>query len=123
MYEHRHEPLLPHREYVRRVVRNLLTGILIIVGSLGIGVLGYHLTEHMPWLDALVSASMILFGEGPTQELQTVAGKWFAAFYAMFSGVMFITIVGVIFVPVLHRFMHKFHLEVEDDGRTKRQRK
>ena len=123
MFEHRHEPLLPRRAYIRRVVRGLGTGLIIIAGSLGIGIIGYHYTEAMPWLDALVNASMILFGEGPVRELQTRAGKWFASLYAMFSGVAFITIVGVIFVPVFHRFMHKFHLEEEDDRPARHRRK
>jgi hypothetical protein len=76
----------------------------------------------MPWLDALVGASMILFGEGPTGELRTSAGKWFASFYAMFSGVAFITIVGVVFAPAFHRFLHKFHMELGNDqtGRRKK---
>jgi hypothetical protein len=123
MFEHHHEPLLPRTAYLRRVLRGLGAGLVIIAGSLGIGVIGYHYTETMPWLDALVSASMILFGEGPVQALQTSAGKWFASVYAMFSGVAFITIVGVIFVPVCHRFLHKFHLEVEDDGGAKRRKR
>ena len=123
MFEHRHEPLLPRRAYIRRVVRASGLGLAIVVGSLGIGMLGYHYTEAMSWLDALLNASMILFGEGPVKELQTTAGKWFASLYALFSGVAFITIVGVIFVPVFHRFLHRFHLDIEDDGRQSRKRK
>ena len=70
---------------------------------------GYHQTEGLPWLDALLNASMILSGMGPVQELHTTAGKLFASFYALFSGVMFITLAGVLFAPVFHRFLHKFH--------------
>ena len=120
MFEHRHEALLPRAAYRRRVLRGFALGLTIICGSLGIGVIGYHFTENIPWLDALVSASMILFGEGPTLPLQTNAGKWFASFYAMFSGVAFITIVGVIFAPAFHRFLHRFHLVTEDDGNGSR---
>jgi hypothetical protein len=123
MYERHHEPLLPRPAYVRRVLRGTATGLLIIAGSLGIGVIGYHVTENMPWLDALLNASMILFGEGPAEGLQTNAGKWFASFYAMFSGVAFITIVGVMFAPVVHRVFHRFHLEAEDEQQPKRKRK
>ena len=79
--------------------------------SLGMGVLGYHLSEGLGWLDALVNASMILSGMGPVNELHNDTGKWFASFYALFSGVAFITSVGVMFAPVVHRFLHKFHLE------------
>ena len=120
MFEHRHEPLLPRAAFLRRVVRNTIIGISIIFGSLGIGVLGYHFAEGMAWLDALVNASMILFGEGPVEALHTNAGKWFASFYAMFSGVAFITIVGVMFAPVVHRVFHKFHVE-DDDPRDRRE--
>ena len=116
MFERHHEPLLPRAKYYRRILRGAAFAFLIVCGSLGIGVLGYHLAEGMTWLDSLVSASMILFGEGPLTELHTTAGKWFASFYAMFSGVAFITIVGVVFAPAFHRFLHKFHLEFGDDG-------
>lgn len=86
-------------------------GLGLIGASLGIGIVGYHLTEGLGWLDALVNASMILSGMGPVSELHHDAGKWFASFYALFSGVAFITSVGVMFAPVVHRFLHKFHLE------------
>ncbi len=111
MYERRHEALLPRPAYVRRVLRGLFIGFSIIFGSLGIGVVGYHFTEDLPWLDALVNASMILFGEGPLANLQTNAGKWFASFYAMFSGVAFFSFIGVVSAPIVHRVIHKFHLE------------
>jgi hypothetical protein len=76
-------------------------------------VYGYHYFGELSWLDALLNASMILSGMGPVNELRTTAGKLFATFYALFSGVAFITIVGVLFAPVIHRFLHKFHLEFE----------
>jgi hypothetical protein len=117
MFEHHHEPLLSRAAFVRRLLRGFLIGFVIVCGSLLIGVVGYHFTEGMPWLDALVNASMILFGEGPLGDLQTAAGKWFASFYAMFSGVAFITIVGVVFAPAFHRFLHRFHLDIQNDDR------
>lgn len=120
MYERRHEALLPRSAYVRRVLRGIFVGFGIIFGSLGIGVLGYHFTENLPWLDALVNASMILFGEGPLASLQTTAGKWFASFYAMFSGVAFFSFIGVIAAPIVHRVIHKFHLE--GDAKSDRKR-
>ncbi len=120
MFERRHEALLPHRAYVRRVLRGLFIGFSIIFGSLGVGTVGYHFTEHQPWLDALVSAAMILFGEGPSEPVHTVGGKWFAVAYSMFSGVAFLTIVGVMFAPVVHRYYHKFHLEANAKSERKR---
>ena len=91
---------------------------LIVGGALTIGVVGYHVTNGLPWLDALVDASMILSGMGPVSPLRTDAAKWFASFYALFSGVVFITTVGVLFAPAVHRYLHKFHLDIheEDDA-------
>jgi len=86
-----------------------------VAGSLGLGVLGYHLLGGLSWLDALVNASMILTGMGPVNEIATVAGKLFAAFYALFSGVAFLTIVAVLLAPAVHRFLHRFHLDLAGD--------
>lgn len=111
MFEHHHAPLLPNALFVRRVIRHLGLAASIIGGGLGIGILGYHCCEQMGWLDSLLNASMILSGMGPVNPIQHAAGKWFASFYALFSGVAFITTVGVLFAPLVHRFLHKFHLE------------
>ena len=115
MFEHHTEPLLSHRAYLLRVAWHGLIGLGLIAGSLLIGVLGYHVFEGLSWLDALVNASMILGGMGPVDPLQTTAGKLFASFYALYSGMVFLIIVGVVFAPVFHRFLHHFHLEMEDD--------
>jgi len=88
-------------------------GLCIVAASLGIGIVGYHLTEGLGWLDSLLNASMILSGMGPVSDLHHNPAKWFASFYALFSGVAFITTVGVIFAPVVHRFLHRFHLEMD----------
>ncbi len=107
---------LPHPHiFWRRVARNAAIAALIIGGALGVGILGYHFADGLPWLDALVDASMILSGMGPVSPLRTDASKWFASFYALFSGVIFITTAGVLFAPVVHRYLHKFHLEIQDD--------
>jgi len=84
-----------------------------MAGALGLGMLGYHFFERLPWIDAFANASMILSGMGPLATIQTSEGKIFAGCYALFSGLAFITIVGVIFAPVFHRFLHTFHLETD----------
>ena len=94
-----------------RVLRSLLLAFVIIGVSLGLGIFGYHFCEGLSWLDALLNASMILTGMGPVTELHTVAGKLFASFYALFSGVVFITSVAILLAPLVNRFLHKFHLE------------
>ena len=111
MFEHHTRHLLPRREYYRRVVHHATLGIMVIAVSLGIGMIGYHTFEKLPWIDAFVNAAMILSGMGPVATLQTDGGKFFAGCYALFSGIALITILGIIFAPVIHRFLHKFHLE------------
>jgi hypothetical protein len=112
--EHREQPLAPRVVFLLRVGRYLALSLAIIVFSLGVGVLGYHLTEGLSWLDALLNASMILGGMGPVNPIQTDAGKWFASFYALFSGMVLLVAVGVLIAPVFHRFLHRFHLEIDD---------
>ncbi len=124
MFEHRTRPLLPRKVFALRVLRSLAIALGIIGVSLGLGIFGYHFCAELSWLDALLNASMILTGMGPVNELHTVAGKWFASFYALFSGVVFITSVAVLLAPVIHRLLHKFHLEGEsaEDDRKERRR-
>ncbi|HVZ78031.1 MAG TPA: hypothetical protein VG818_08640 [Gemmatimonadaceae bacterium] len=107
-----HKPLPPRRLFYRRMARHGVLGGAMVLGALLIGVCGYHVTSGLPWLDSLVDASMILSGMGPVDPIRSDAGKWFESFYALFSGVVFITSVGVLFAPVVHRFLHRFHLEV-----------
>ena len=114
MFEHRKQPLLPRTEFLRRQLYYLLVAIGIILGSIAIGMLGYHYLENLPWIDALLNATMILGGMGPVNELHTNAGKLFASIYALYSGIIFLVVVGVIFVPLYHRFLHRFHLELEE---------
>ncbi|MFZ2098856.1 MAG: hypothetical protein WAV05_19650 [Anaerolineales bacterium] len=114
MFEHRQQPLLSPRQFLIRQLIYLLVAISIIGGSLLIGMFGYHFLEHLAWIDALVNAAMILGGMGPVNELHTNAGKLFASFYALYSGIIFLISVGVIMAPLYHRFLHRFHLETED---------
>jgi hypothetical protein len=119
--ERRHEPLLPYRDFVRRLGRSLLAGLLIVLASLGIGVLGYHWTGRLGWLDSLYNAAMILGGMGPVDDRGLgvpPAEKWFASFYALYSGLALLVVVGVVFTPVYHRFIHHFHLVEEDEEKA-----
>ena len=88
---------------------------IILSICLGIGVVGYHALAGLPWLDALVNASMILGGMGPVDAVHSTGGKWFESLYALFSGVAFLTSVGVFVAPMVHRFLHRFHLETGAD--------
>ena len=111
MFERRNNHLLPRKEYYRRVVRHVAMGVGVIAVSLGLGMVGYHTFEDQSWIDAFVNAAMILSGMGPLGELHTAGGKIFAGCYAIFSGLALIAILGIIFAPVIHRALHKFHLE------------
>jgi hypothetical protein len=111
MFEHRTAPLPPFRVFLRRLLRRAALVAVLVGASLGGGVLGYHWLAGLPWIDALLNASMILSGMGPVDELHSDAAKLFASAYALFSGVVFITSVGVVGAPIFHRFLHKFHLD------------
>jgi hypothetical protein len=111
MFEHRSESLLPVEAFILRILRHGGIALAIVLLALVIGITGYRVTEEMHWVDALVNASMILGGMGPVNELHTTAGKIFAACYALFSGLVFLVVFGVLLAPLFHRFMHRFHLE------------
>ena len=111
MYEHRKQPLATMGVFYRRVLMNILYASVVIVISLLIGVFGYHYTANIPWLDSVHNSSMILGGMGPVVEIKTVIGKWFSSFYALFCGVVFITNIGIILAPAMHRLFHRLHIE------------
>jgi hypothetical protein len=111
MYERRYEPLLPRRAFFRRLARHGALAACLMLSGLVCGMLGYHFLERLPWIDAYVNAAMILSGMGPLDSLHTSAGKIFAGIYALFSGVAFLSTVGLLLAPVVHRAVHKFHLQ------------
>jgi hypothetical protein len=108
MFEKRHQPLLAFPIFLRRLLRSLFTGLALIAVSLFGGMIGYHHFEKMNWVDSFVNAAMILSGMGPVDTLHTDAGKIFAGTYALFSGIVFLIVIAIIFVPLIHRFFHGF---------------
>jgi sterol desaturase/sphingolipid hydroxylase (fatty acid hydroxylase superfamily) len=115
-FEHRSQPLATPRRWRKRLGVSLLVAAAVIAVSLSIGILGYHFFAGMAWLDALVDAAMILAGMGQVNPLTNDAGKYFAAFYALFSGVVFIGTATILVAPWVHRVLHHFHLANRDDG-------
>ena len=111
MFEHHTHPLLPLAQFLGRLTLSVLTGTGLIGLSLWAGMAGYHFYEGLPWLDAFLNASMILSGMGPLAQPQTVNGKLFAGMYALYSGFVVIFASGIIFAPVIHRTLHRFHIE------------
>lgn len=118
MYERKYEPLLPKRRFLFRVLHSVLCAATFVLPSWALGILGYHFLEHLSWLDATLNAAMILTGMGPVNPLRSVAGKLFASFYALFSGVVFITTAGVLLAPLAHRVIHYFHLEGDSSQKS-----
>lgn len=113
MYEHRSKPLISRDRFIRRVTFHVLLAFGIITLSLAIGIAGYVGFEDMAFIDALLNASMLLGGMGPVGELHTTMGKLFASFYSLFSGIVFLVAAGIIVAPLIHRFLHRFHLDDE----------
>ena len=111
MFEHRTDPLLPAHRFFWRVLVFVGLSALVVGGALGIGVLGYHYFGGLPWIDALVNASMILGGMGPVDPITSHVGKLFASAYALFSGLLFIGAASLVLTPFVHRIMHKLHIE------------
>ena len=93
------------------IISVVIWTMFVIAIALGIGILGYRILEDLPWVDAILNASMILGGMGPVNELHTTAAKLFASAYALFSGLIFVVVTGIVIAPILHRFFHWFHLE------------
>jgi hypothetical protein len=115
VFEGKNDPLISTREFAFRMARSLGLTLLVAAASLLVGSFGYHLTGNMPWIDALLNASMILTGMGPVDRMTTTGGKLFATGYALYSGITFISMVGVVVAPVLHRVVHRFHIEEDDE--------
>ena len=99
--------------FLGRLFRAFLATLVIVSVSLAIGTVGYSYVLDMPWIDGLINASMILTGMGPVDRMETTAGKLFASFYALYSGLAFLSMVAIIIAPVYHRFLHHFHLDDE----------
>jgi hypothetical protein len=104
--------------YVQRIAGSLAIAVCLIIVALSIGIAGYRYIAGFKWIDSLLEASMILGGMGPVKELPNETAKIFASIYALFSGVVFIALMGIILSPVAHRVLHKFHID-EDDVKSR----
>jgi hypothetical protein len=116
IYEHYRQPLISRAAFFLRVLLHVSIAVGIVIVSLAIGIIGYHLFEGLSWIDSTVNAAMILGGMGPVNQLYTNAGKLFASFYALFSGIVFLVAVAVMLAPVVHRLLHRFHVEFDSQS-------
>lgn len=112
LFEKRHQPLLSWALFRQRVIQNFLATLFLTGFTLGLGILGYHFVCNLCWIDSLLNAAMILSGMGPIGDMikTCVMCKVFMSFYALFSGIVFISNVGLLFTPIAHRLYHRFHL-------------
>ena len=121
VFEHVSKPVIPRRQFHSRLARAILLGLGLIAVSLALGMVGYRwFFPNLDWADAFVNAAMILSGMGPLAAPETLGAKLFSGCYAIYSGLMLVMSAGVVFAPVLHRFLHKLHA---DEGDVNEERK
>jgi hypothetical protein len=114
MFERRSDKLLPWPRFIRRMILSFLLLVGIVGAALLLGVLGYHYIVRLPWIDAVLNAAMILTGMGPVATMMDTPSKIFASAYALFSGVVFLSSVGIVLAPLFHRILHRFHLDDQE---------
>jgi hypothetical protein len=120
VYENRRAQLLPRQLFLRRVGRHALVGLGLAVLSLALGMSGYMYFEHLEWRDAFLNSAMLLGGMGPVDNPRTPGGKLFAGCYALYAGLVFLVTVGIVLAPIVHRLIHRFHLQEETRQEEKR---
>jgi hypothetical protein len=122
-FEHRSQPLLPRRAYLRRIFLMATISGCVLIAWVLTGMIGYHLLANLTWVDSFLNTAMIVGGMGPVDILYGSAAKVFAGVYAILSGVLFLAIFGIMAAPIFHRFLHRFHLEISEDEESKSAKK
>jgi hypothetical protein len=114
LFERRKDPLISRGQFLGRMGLAFAVTVGIVAGSLGMGMAGYHFIGGLRWIDAVHNSAMILTGMGPVDPMRTTAGKLFASFYALYSGIAFLSMTAILLAPIIHRGLHTFHLDDED---------
>jgi len=109
MYEPKAHPPIPRTRFVRRVLLHAAAALALLLLSLMLGMAGYEYFEHLSWRDAFLNSAMLMGGMGPVDAPRTDGGKLFAGLYALYAGLVFLVAAGLVFTPVMHRLLHKFH--------------
>lgn len=115
-FEYRDKPLASAPRFAFRMLGNIVFALIIVAVALGAGMYGYHQLENLSWVDSFLNAAMILGGMGPVNPMTTEAGKIFAGSYALFAGLLFVLLSGVVLAPVLHRVLHAIHVDDDEKG-------
>jgi hypothetical protein len=118
-FEHRRQKVVPLPQFLKRMGRYGLVAVILIIFSVSLGTIGYHCFGQLKWLDSFHMASMILTGMGPVAEMDTNGAKIFSSFFALYSGVAFLSITAIFFAPVVHRLLHKLHVENDEENHDK----
>jgi len=113
MYESKTQKPVPRSAFVKRLLLHLAAAVALLFVSLGIGIFGYWYFENLPFLDGFINSAMLLGGMGPVNNPVTSGGKIFAGIYALYAGLVFIVTAALIFTPIVHRILHKFHWDSE----------
>ena len=116
LYEHKSEPMISRRRFAYRLWQHFLATQLLVLGSLLIGMVGYHVLARFGWVDSFLNAAMLLGGMGPVGDIPSAPGKVFAGIFALYAGLVLIVVAATMLTPVIHRVLHRLHLE---DGRQK----
>ncbi len=109
MYETKIHPPLPRKRFIRRLLRHAAAALALLLLSLMLGMAGYEYFEKLPWRDAFLNSAMLMGGMGPVDAPRTEGGKVFAGLFALYAGLVFLVAAGLLFAPIVHRVMHKFH--------------
>ena len=112
LFEHHQQPLVSKDIFLRRVMKCIWVAALLLVVSIFIGAAVYHYVEKLSWLEGILNSIMIMTGLGLVDTLHTNAAKIFTCFYAILTAIVFYLVLAIIFAPLIHRFLHSFHLEI-----------
>ena len=116
LFEHHQQPLVSKEIFLKRVAKCVWAATLLLTGTIFLGAFVYHYCEGLSWLEAMMNAIMIMTGLGLVDTIHSIPAKIFTCFYAIITALVFYIVLAIIFAPLIHRFLHQFHLEI---GRQK----
>ena len=113
MFEHYKQPVISRSAFIKRMTVCVLVSLAILFLTYFIGTLIFHYLGGFTWIDGVLNAVLVMMGVSITGALNNPVLKIFVSFYAVFSGVIFFSVITIILLPIIHRFLHRFHLDRE----------